>query len=255
MLSLEHDGNIAVLRLDDGKANAIGPSLLAAFDQRLDEIEASGARALVLTGRPGFFSGGLDLKLLPTLPAAEMRSASLGFVALVERLFLFPKPVVAASAGHALAGGFLLYCAADLRVALDDERSRYGLNEIEAGIPLFGPTLAVALEALPAIARVETVLHGKRWRARDAAHAGLVSDLVPAASAGESSAGVPPTLGLERVVERAVDRARDLERLDLPAYATTKLALRRDAIVRAKTIGEELAARAPRGNVLARLQR
>ncbi len=255
MLTLAQDGDIAVIRLDDGKANAIGPSLLTSLEQRLDEVETGGARALVLAGRPGFFSAGLDLKLLPTLPAEEMRAASLGFVALVERLFLFPKPVVAASAGHALAGGFLLYCAADLRIALDDERALYGLNEIEAGIPLFGPTLAVAIEALPTTARVEMLLHGRRWLARDAARAGLVSELIAVPHPGESASETSRQLALEQVVERAVARARELERLDLAAYATTKLALRRDAIVRAKAIGEELAARAPRGNVLARLQR
>jgi enoyl-CoA hydratase len=242
MSAVQHalDGSVAVVRIDDGKANAIGPPLLDALSAALDEVERGPARSVVLAGRPGFFSGGLDLKLLPTLPPDAMRATSLAFVALVERVFLFPKPVVAASSGHALAGGFMLYCAADVRVALDDARSRYGLTELEAGIPVIGPTAAVVAEAVATAARVEVVLHGRRMTAAEAHAAGVVRSLVATADA---------------VVPEAIALARPLERLDAAAYATTKRALREDVVRRAREIGAALAADTPAGNPFAGLRR
>lgn len=227
------DGSVAIVTIDDGKANAIGPPLLTALGTALDAVEHGPARSVVLAGRPGFFSGGLDLKLLPTLPPDEMRATSLAFVALVERVFLFPKPVVAASAGHALAGGFMLYCAADVRVAFDDERSRYGLTELEGGIPVIGPTAAVVAEAVATPARAEVMLHCRRMTAAEVHGAGVVRALVANADA---------------VVPHAVGLARPLERLDAAAYTTTKRALREDALRRAREIGAALAAAAPGGN-------
>lgn len=232
MIRHELDGSVAVIRIDDGKANAIGPSLLAALGATLDDVERGPARSVVLAGRDGFFSGGLDLKLLPTLPPHEMRAISLAFVALVERVFLFPKPVVAASCGHALAGGFMLYCAADLRVALADERSRYGLTELEGGIPVIGATAAVVAEAVAPPARVPVLLHARRLTAAEA-HAAGVHDLAPSADA---------------VLDQATALARSLDRLDAAAYATTKRAVREDAVRRAREIGDVLAAGLGAGN-------
>jgi enoyl-CoA hydratase len=232
-VQLALDGAVAVVRIDDGKANAIGPTLLDALGAALDEVERGPARSIVLAGRPGFFSGGLDLKLLPTLPPDRMREVSLAFVALVERVFLFPKPVVAASSGHALAGGFMLYCAADVRVALDDERSRYGLTELEGGIPVIGPTAAVVAEAVATPARAEVMLHCRRMTAAEAHAAGVVRALAATADA---------------VLERAIAIARPLDRLDPAAYATTKRALREDVVRRAREIGAALAADLPAGN-------
>jgi enoyl-CoA hydratase len=228
MTSVEHDGAVAVLRVDDGKANALGPPLIAAIGAALDDIEHGPARSVVLAGRPGFFSGGLDLKLMPTLPPDEMRATSLAFVALVERVFLFPKPVITASAGHALAGGFMLYCAGDLRVALDDERSRYGLTELEAGIPVIGPTAAVVAEAVTTAARIPVLLHGRRMTAAEAHQADAVTDIVTTDD-----------------VERAVALAAPLGRLDAAAYASTKRALREPAVARAR---EAMAAHTASGN-------
>ncbi|HEV7733256.1 MAG TPA: enoyl-CoA hydratase/isomerase family protein [Candidatus Binatia bacterium] len=239
-VQIEHDGSVAVVRIDDGKANAIGPTLLTALGAALDEIEQGPARSVVLAGRPGFFSGGLDLKLLPTLPPDEMRATSLAFVALVERVFLFPKPIVAASAGHALAGGFMLYCAADLRVALDDERSRYGLTEIEAGIPIIGPTAAVVIAAVSVPARIEVLLHGRRMTAVEAHAVGVVHETMTTADA---------------VVPRAVERARPLERLGAAAYAISKRALREATIRQARDVGAALASQLSQGNPFAGLRR
>ena len=66
------EGGIAQITMDDGKANAMNWGFLEEMGKSMDQAESDGAKALVITGRPGFFSGGLDLKLLPTLPASEL---------------------------------------------------------------------------------------------------------------------------------------------------------------------------------------
>ncbi|MFD0387461.1 hypothetical protein ACFQ4K_05870 [Tistrella bauzanensis] len=58
MMELTFDDKLAVLRIDDGKANAMGPAFFDALDHAMNQAEAEGARALVLAGRDGMFSGG-----------------------------------------------------------------------------------------------------------------------------------------------------------------------------------------------------
>ncbi len=241
-LDYEHDGPVGLVRMDDGKANAISEPWLAELNRLLDEAERDASCALIVHGREGFFSAGLDLKLLPALPADELRGVSRTFVRTVERLFLFPKPVIAASPGHALAAGFMLYCAADLRLALDDGRSRYGLNEVEGGVPLIGVTAAVCAEALPPAERPRVLLHGRQLTAREAHALGVVHDLVA---------------GGEALLALARDRARALAHVmhrGAAAYRLSKLALRRPVIESAARIGDELAHQVT-GNVLAGLGR
>ena len=66
------EDGIAQIAMDDGKANAMNWGFFEEMGKSMDQTENDGAKALVITGRPGFFSGGLDLKLLPTLSASEM---------------------------------------------------------------------------------------------------------------------------------------------------------------------------------------
>ena len=82
--------DVARLTLDDGRANAMGSAFLAELESRLDEVEASSARSVVVFGRTGFFSGGLDLKELPDLPPEELTAVSGRFMSAMRRVFLFP---------------------------------------------------------------------------------------------------------------------------------------------------------------------
>ena len=230
------DGDAGVLRLDDGKANAINPAWLDAAEAALDVAEADATTALVVLGRRGFFSAGLDLAVLPTLPPAAMHAVSRRFVALVVRLFLFPKPTFAAADGHALAGGFMLYCAADVRLAVDEPRARFGLTELAAGVPVVGPTAAVVASVLRPRDLGEVLLHGRRLTAAEAHERGVVHALVADADALHPAA-------------RA--RVAALYGLDLRAHAATKAALRRPLVAAAEAAAADVAALLPSGNPLA----
>src|SRR3954471_3395122 len=102
-MKIERKESVALLRMDLGKANAIGPAFLDALNARLDEIGE--ARALVITGYDTFFSAGLDLPSLIDLDQAAMRAFITRFSATMARVFALPLPVVAAVNGHAVAGG------------------------------------------------------------------------------------------------------------------------------------------------------
>jgi len=220
--------------MDDGKVNAIDAEWCAELGAALDRIEGDpSATAVVLCGRPGCFSAGLDRKRLPTLSAPDLRATTQAFVAGMERVFLFPKPVVAASQGHALAGGLMLLLAADLRIGLDDDGSRYGLPEVTQGIPVIGPTAAICAAGIPPAHHAELLLHGRRLSAREAFERGLLHELADDADA------------LER---RALERARGLRELDPAAYRATKRALRSPLLDAARAAATTVSGDLPNGN-------
>jgi enoyl-CoA hydratase len=208
-LTLTRQGRIAVLTLDDGKANALRGGNIAALWNALGELEASDARALVLAGRPGYFSAGLDYKTLPTLTTAERSRvlSLLGFMLL--RLLTFPRPVVAAVTGHALAGGALLALASDVRVGPEGDY-RFGITEVAIGLamPTFGVEVARASLSQPLLD--DMLLRGRVVPYGEARDRGVFASLHPT---GE-------------VLANAVARAEALADLSPEAYGLTKRRLR-----------------------------
>ena len=132
---------IATITVDDGKANAITIPLIDEIRAALDRAEADGA-VVVLTGRPGRFSGGFDL---PTLTAFTSESADLlkaGFD-LAYRLLSFPRPVVIACTGHAIAMGSFLLLSGDHRIGIAEAGHKIGATEVAIGMAM--PWAAVEL--------------------------------------------------------------------------------------------------------------
>jgi len=134
------DGSVAVITLDDGRANAMSPDMLAAIGRQLDRAQAE-AKAVVLVGRPGVFSGGFDLSVLKRGGPRGLRMLRGGFQ-LATRLLAFPWPVVVASTGHAVALGLFLVLTADQRLGAAGA-FHYQANEV--AIDLTVPRTAVAL--------------------------------------------------------------------------------------------------------------
>ena len=95
-------GDVAVIRIDDGKANAVSHPVIDAVHAALDD--AGDAGAVVLAGRPGRFSAGFDLGVMQAGPEGVRALVTAG-AELCVRLYAFPRPVIAACTGHALAAG------------------------------------------------------------------------------------------------------------------------------------------------------
>src|SRR3989441_12928356 len=102
-MRIERDGEVALIRLENGKANAIGPSFLDRLEALLGQL--GDARAAVITGQGSTFSAGLDLPALVDLDRVRMRAFVLRFETVMMRVFELPIPLVAAVNGHAVAGG------------------------------------------------------------------------------------------------------------------------------------------------------
>lgn len=205
-----HD-TVALVRMDDGKVNALSPELLAELDALLDRAEKE-AGAVVLAGRPERFTAGFDLKVMRAGPDATRRLVRAGAL-LALRLAEFPRPVVAACTGHALAMGALLLCASDWRVGTEGS-FQIGLNEVAIGmtLPLFGVELARQRLS-------------RRHFTRAAALA-EVYDPPGARDAGYLDRLVPPA----RTVDAALEDATRLAGLPAGAFQATKARLHPEAL-------------------------
>ena len=134
------DDGVLVVRLDDGKVNAVTHELIELVGAALDEAQAN-AHAVVLAGRDGKFSAGFDLSVM-TSSAEAARSLVGDGARLAMRIYSHPQPTVAAVTGHALAMGVLLALACDVRICAAGPH-KIGLNEVAIGMGL--PVFAIEL--------------------------------------------------------------------------------------------------------------
>jgi enoyl-CoA hydratase len=128
---------IALVTIANGKANALAPEVITQLDAALTRAEDAGEEqvgALLITGSPGMFSGGFDLKVMRSSPAAAGKLVTDGGT-LIARLLGSEVPVVIACSGHAVAAGALLLFGADERVGASGA-FRIGLIETEIGLVL-----------------------------------------------------------------------------------------------------------------------
>jgi enoyl-CoA hydratase len=222
MLHREPVDSILLLRLDHGKVHALDLELLRALEAALD-AEAQAARAVVLTGTGTTFSAGVDLVRVLEGGRPYLEAFLPLFSRVLLRLFAFPRPVVVAINGHALAGGYVLACAGDYRV-MAAGGGRVGLPELAVGVPFPAAAVEIVRSVVPGSAGDRLLLLGRQYEATDAAALGLVDEL---ASPGA-------------VVARAIEVARELAARPPDAFRLTKACLREPALarVRAAEAGE-----------------
>ncbi len=124
----------------------------------LDRVGEDGAKALIITGRPGYFSGGLDVKLMPALSPTELNRLAENLARNLLKVYSLPIPTVAVCSGHAIAGGAMLCFTCDLRFVIDGPYI-IQMNEILSGIPFPSWMLFIGRSAIPVRWQVETFLH------------------------------------------------------------------------------------------------
>ena len=143
LVETEEESNYCLVRMDDGKANALSFDMLAQLNGALDRAEAAG-KVVIICGRPGKFSAGFDLTVMGQGGDAvfDLLRAGAGFS---RRLLNADLPIVLAVSGHALAMGALLLLSADYRIGVNGNY-KIGLNEVAIGmtLPYFGVELARA---------------------------------------------------------------------------------------------------------------
>jgi enoyl-CoA hydratase len=205
-------GKIARVTLDDGKVNAMNWEFFSELNDALDRTIADEAAVLIFTGRPGIFSAGLDLKLLPTQDLTEQIKFQRRFATTMLRLYQFPVPTIAAYAGHAIAGGAILSYACD-RFMVADGPYTIQINEVANKMILPSWITLICRSSIPHRYWKEALLHATPYSPREAFERGLVDDLLP--EGGD-------------IMAAANAYAEKLFKLSLPAYAATKKFLRQE---------------------------
>ena len=214
--SYELRDGVALITMDDGKANALSHAMLAELNAALDRAENE-ASAVVLRGRPGKFCAGFDLRTMMAGIDSARELLRVG-ADLYLRLYSFPLPVVAACNGHAMAGGALLLLVSDTRIGAEGD-FKIGLNEVAISMTL--PVLALEL-ARDRIAKkhlTEAVVQARIYSPDGATEAGYLDSL----SSVDALAG------------EAFEHAKALAKLPAQAYAQTKAKLRAATIRHIRT--------------------
>jgi len=176
MLERTIHGEILELRLDRPPANALSPELIETLIGAIEAAPAGGAAAIVLSGRPGMFTGGLDLPLLVTLDDAGMERAVRLFLEALRTLARCPVPIAAAITGHSPAGGAVFSQHCDWRVMARGE-FMIGFSEAQLGIAM--PKMIQDVLALRVgwNRATELCLTGRLIGPEEALAAGLVDEL------------------------------------------------------------------------------
>lgn len=213
--TIRHDA-IIELHMARPPVNALDPLLVRALRAAVESAPAQGARGVVLSGRPGMFSAGLDVPALLQLDRQGMVAFWHDFFGLCATLASSPIPVVAAIAGHSPAGGAVLSIFCDYRVMARSgdpgKPYRIGLNEVQVGLSV-PASIQAALRRLVGPYRAERLMvAGAMLDSEQALTIGLVDELIEA----------------ELVVPRAIAWLQELLKLPPAAMATTRLLARAD---------------------------
>jgi len=209
-LQYSTEDGIALISMDDGKANAMNFDFFSEMGEALDRVRKDGVRTLIITGRPGYFSGGLDVRLLRSLPPQEVNRLADTFARTMLRVFSLPIPTIAVLSGHAVAGGAMLSFVCDLRFAVEGTY-RIQMNESVIGIPLPTWMLMIGRAVIPAQWLAEAFLQGRAYVPDEAVGRGLVHGLI------EKD---------DDPIADAKSRTEHLKSVNLQAYQTSKARLR-----------------------------
>src|SRR5215470_14034142 len=191
-LLLEHEGPVAKITFNrPDKRNAISAKMICDILTALDELEKTHTRVVILTGAGSAFCAGMDLEMLSAIgqqSAHENQEDSRRMARMFRRIWSFPKPMIAAVNGHALAGGCGIATLCDFTLAVPE--AKFGYTEVKIGF-------------LPAIVSVFLTRQIGDKRARDLLLTGRIIEAAEAKEFGLVSEVVEPDQLMSRAGELA----------------------------------------------------
>ena len=211
LVSYQCADGVALLSLCNGKANAVSPDVIAAFNQALDRAEQDGA-VVIITGQPGILSGGYDLKVMLASPESALTLVAQGS-ALARRMLSHPYPIIIACSGHAVAKGAFLLLSADYRIGVEGAFT-IGLNEVRIGMTMHHVGITLARDRLRKSAFQRSVINAEMFNPQSAKDAGFLDEVVAP----------------EELMNAAHRMAQQLKTINLKAHAKTKLKVRKNLL-------------------------
>tara|TARA_A100001011_G_scaffold399668_1_gene509446 strand:- start:1880 stop:2575 length:696 start_codon:yes stop_codon:yes gene_type:complete len=216
LATLTKNGDVSIIKLDDGKANAFSLNMLESLNSCLAEVPKDSG-SLIITGREGLFSAGFDLK---TLSSGDMDAAikmtKLGFNTLLD-LYSFPRPIVAAISGHAVALGIFVACCCDYRIGIEGKFICQA-NEVRNNMDIPLQILEIVKDRLDKRHWYKAIYHSEVYPMHEAVSAGYIDEVVPPAD----------------LMDRALEKAEDLATLGHPYYMNTKNIYQADVVAKIK---------------------
>jgi len=227
MIGVTRHGNIAVLTLAKGKANTLDIEFCRALTGQFNELKKSSTKAVVITAQGPIFSAGVDLLRASKGGPKYLRQFLPVLNKMFDAAFNFPKPLVVAVSGHAIAGGCVLACCADYRMMARGD-AKIGVTELLVGLPF--PALAFEIMRFVASPRyfAEVIYTGETYAPEAALDRGLIHEVVEP----------------QALQQRALQAAGLLAELPPATFMQTKQQMRLGVIERMKRDGKRIDASA-----------
>jgi enoyl-CoA hydratase len=207
-VSYQSKENYAIITINNGKANAISHEVVAGLHASLDKAEQDD-KIVILTGTAGIFSGGFDLKVMTKSPESALDLVTKGSK-LSLRMLSFPKPIIIACNGHAIAKGAFLLLSCDYRIGVEGD-FKIGLNEVMIGMTMHHAGIAIAKSRLSELYLNRSVNNAEIFNTQDAIKAGFLDVIVPE----------------DHLIPTAIKVAEMFTKLNSKAHAATKLKVRK----------------------------
>ncbi len=215
MIDVYTQDNVAVVRMEHGKANALDVELMHDLSGALQRVREENARAVVLTGTGGIFGAGVDLFRVVTGGDAYAAEFVPGLARFLVELFEYPLPLVAAVNGHAIAGGCIVACACDYRI-MAEGKGTIGVPELLVGVPFPAAAIEIMRFSIPPHELQALIYTGRACGPDEAARRGLVNETVAA----------------DQLLTRARQVAQQFAAVPSMVFSGTKKALRADVLTR-----------------------
>ena len=203
VVTLKTEGDVSIIQMDDGKVNVFSPDMIQNFNDILDQVPTDKG-AMLIAGREGMFSAGFDLKVMMSSPENAAAMVKSGFE-LLMRVFTFPRPVVAACSGHAIALGAFLLCSCDHRIGCKGD-FKIGANELRNNMIVPTPILELAKFRLIKSHKQRALLNAEMYSIEDAVAPGYLDEVADQ----------------DKLLDLAMAKAKDLATLAHPQYLQTK---------------------------------
>tara|TARA_B100001250_G_scaffold152486_1_gene130938 strand:+ start:5553 stop:6248 length:696 start_codon:yes stop_codon:yes gene_type:complete len=201
---LKKENNVSTITLDDGKANVFSSEMSKQVNECLDQVETESG-CLIITGKEGMFSAGLDLKTIQGGDIGQIQEMSISAFKLLARIFSFPRPVIAACSGHGIALGTFLLCCCDYRIGVKGD-FMLGANEMRTNMVIPTPILELIKFRINDSHKYRAVLGAEMYTLKDAQDAGLIDEVV----------------NPNELMSVALEKAKDLATMGNPSYTLTK---------------------------------